>query len=527
MTTRERWLLLVAAGLLACWGLYGWLRRGAGVSTGATLSMQPVVSGNPYTLGETRDFFGAVQKAEAIAEPLQRCLDYPDPPGSHWSPAAVAAYCRNQLVAGITFDELKGQIEAGHADAVDRRMSELLQRQLAKPGSPDLLDATFEIDFDRSSSDIRPILDAWKRQSPQSAYAYAASGVAYTRAAWDARGTAWAQNTPQSNFDAMHRLSTEAAADLDRAIALDKRITIAYSTMIRLAGLNGSAVDAFAIADRALAVDPANYLLYSRLMWLAQPKWGGSIEIMRNVADAAQRHAKDNPALAVIANQPEAVASGLDDCGCNGRAIGASAYRQVFDQVTAKSWLGGAGLSARKAEQYVPAVIYLSEALRFAPQSTDYLVGRSNVLTILGQHDWAMADANRAIASDPSEKTAWTARGYAYESVNDFAHAEQDFRQALRLIPEDSWTLAELGRIYVYSTHDWDKGWNVANQLIQNHPEDAAGWILRASIQKDQPRPGLDDTVNYFLSHFGNDPDVQTTVAQMRQYLTQESRRTN
>lgn len=197
----------------------------------------------------------------------------------------------------------------------------------------------------------------------------------------------------------------------------------------------------------------------------------------------------------------------------------------MFDQVTAKNWLGGAGLSAQKTNQHATSVIYLSEALRFDPDHTDYLIARSNAFTDMGQYVRALADANRAIKSDPTEKTAWTARGYAYRVTHDYAHAEQDYRVALNLKPGDEWTLDELGGIYVYSTHAYGKGWDVANQMIQNHPEDPDGWIFRASIQKDQPRPGLQDTISYFIAHFGNDPQQQSVVAQMRPYLAQKAAR--
>lgn len=360
MTSRERWLLVVAIGMLGCLGVYMAVRRGGAHEE--TASAPVIGDGNPYSPEETQAFFTAAQKAEAIADPLQRCLDYPDPPGSHWTRIAVVAYCHNQLSTGLTFGEIKTQVEAGHAQAVDRRLEELLQAQFSGKSAWGALDTTYETDFDGISTDVRSILDAWKRQSPQSAFAYAASGTAYVRAAWDARGTAWAADTTQSNFDSMQRLSVEAAADLDRAVALDQRVMPAYAAMIRLGGLNGEAGYAFAAAKRGLRVDPSNYLIYSRLTWLAQPKWGGSIEEMRKVIAASQRHVAQNPLLTVIQHQSDAIAAGLDDCGCSD-SFNPEVIRTVFDQVIAKSWLGGAGLSAHKANQDTLAVIFLSEAL--------------------------------------------------------------------------------------------------------------------------------------------------------------------
>ena len=519
MKSLGRWL--VAAATLGAWNCGG----AALAPQVATPTQLGGGNTHPFTREETLAFFAAAQRAEAITDPVQRCLAYPDPPGSHWSRAAVEAYCRNQLSTGLTFKGLKEQIESGRGHSVDRTLSRLLHEQLSRHGSPGVLDATYETDFDNTAADTRPTLDAWKRQAPRSAYAYAASGVAYVAAAQQARGAAWVNDTPQSKLDAMNALLSNALHDLDRAVVLNKRVMPAYAAMIRLAGLSGDGEYAQAAAKRALKADASDYLVYSRMIWMAQPKWGGSVDAMRSVIAKTQKHEKRNPLLILLQNQANAVAAGLDDCGCNSGSVDVAVYRQVFDEVIAKSWLGGAGLSAQEAGQNTLAVIYLSEALRFTPAcgcSTDYLVSRSNALTVLGQHAWAVADADRAIKIDPNKKRAWTARGYAYRVAHDYKHAEADYNVALNLEPGDEWTLDELGRIYVYSTHEYDKGWDVANQMIHGHPEDPDGWIFRASIQKDQPRDGLQDTVRYFIAHFGNDPQERPVVAQMRPYLAQK-----
>lgn len=271
MTPGERGFAVVASGAMimaAVWAGMYW-------NTFADqIEPHPVqTGGSAFTPGEVRDFLAAARKEETIQDPLQRCLAYPDPPGSDWSHVAVVAYCENQLTTGMTFDEVKTLIEASNAQAVDRRMAELLQQELSGMSTPGLFDMTYEMDFGCacSGSDPRPILDAWKRQSPRSAFAYAASGMAYVQAAREARGSTWAAKTPQSNFDAMQRLSTEAAADLERAVALDNRIMPAYAGMITLAGLKGDDEYAQAAARRALKVERSNYLIYSRLTWFAQP----------------------------------------------------------------------------------------------------------------------------------------------------------------------------------------------------------------------------------------------------------------
>lgn len=54
-----------------------------------------------FTRDEANAFLDAAKKAEAIRDPLQRCLAYPDPPRSHWSHDAVDAYCVPPSGGGI------------------------------------------------------------------------------------------------------------------------------------------------------------------------------------------------------------------------------------------------------------------------------------------------------------------------------------------------------------------------------------------------------------------------------------------
>lgn len=493
----------------------------------ASMSAHPAGSTRPFTQRETQVFLTAVQKAEGIADPVRRCRAYPDPPGSHWSHNAVGAYCRNQLTTDFSFELLKARIESGQIRAVDRRMAHLLHKQLSKRGVPGALDATYETDFDNASAETRKVLDTWKRKSPHSAYAYAASGVAYVAAAQNARGPAWANDTPQSNFDAMNALLAKARHDLDRAVALNKHLIPAYAAMIRLAGLSGDDEYAQSAAKRALKSDPSDYLIYSRRIWLAQPKWGGSVDAMRRVIADAQQHTGENPLLLMLQNEGDAVAAGLDDCGCDSSdAVNVDVYRRVFDQATAKSWLGGAGLSAQDAGQNDLAVIYLSEAIRFTPARccTDYLVSRANAFIGLGQFARAVADADRTIKINPAIKRAWTARGLAHLISLNSADAEEDFKQALKLERDNAYSLWGFGTA-AERLHEWDKAWAASDRLIKRHPEDPNGWIIRAFVQHDQPRAGLQDTVAYFVAHFGRQPDQRMTVMQMKAMLREDDQR--
>jgi tetratricopeptide (TPR) repeat protein len=358
-------------------------------------------------------------------------------------------------------------------------------------------------------------MDAWKRQSPASAFALAASGTAYVQMAQDARGPDYAAKTPPSSFESMDRLLERAHSDLDHAVALDPKMTPAYTAMLYAGVLESDGAYAMNAARHGLAVDPANYTIYARLVWMAQPKWGGSVADMQGIIADAQRHADKNPLLKLLVSENSGGEAFVENCQCD-EIDEFNLYRHVFAEVAPVGMLMSGGWAAKNRSAVALSVIYRSELLRFDPRKLDHRAGRAFDLPSLGHSDWALAEGNALIALTPQDENAFDVRGLAYESIGDPTRAADDYEQALRLNATDAWTLIRLGNIYVQSTHDWDKGWMVANRLIQTSPDNPEGWLLRASIQKNQPRAGLEQTVADFLARFSADPAQRGAVAQMR-----------
>jgi tetratricopeptide (TPR) repeat protein len=279
--------------------------------------------------------------------------------------------------------------------------------------------------------------------------------------------------------------------------------------------LESDAAYALNAAKRGLAVDPANYTIYARLVWMVQPKWGGSIQAMRRVIAGAQRHAKENPLLRLLLSERLGGEAYVEDCNCS-PLTEMKLYKQVYAEAAPVNMLMSGGWAAKHGNSPTLSVIYRSELLRFDPGKIDHREGRAFDLSSLGQLDWALAEGNALVALAPRDESAFDARGVAYEATGNLDRAKEDYERALRLNPDDTWTLMELGHIYVHSTHEWDKGWAIANRLMQISPDNPEGWLLRASIQKDQPRDGLNQTISDFVAKFGGDPSKQMFVERMR-----------
>jgi tetratricopeptide (TPR) repeat protein len=528
MDSRQRARLIAAIGLLVFLGLVlGVWRMGlrfadfiqaSQVKTMAAAHAAeslPVKAGHLFTNDKIYTFLAAAKKAELIEDPLQRCLAYPDPPDSHWSATAVKAYCRYRTQALMSFADLQSLIQNGQSAQLDQRMAQMLAAN-TQPNSRGVLDRTFEQDFD-GSFDVRQILDAWKRALPKSAFAYAASGYAYEKMAGDARGTDYIQNTPASNIESMTRLMQQADTDLRQAIALNPHITPAYLAMIHVGAMDSGDFVATYAADAGkggLAADPANYSIYDAMMWQAEPKWGGSLNAMRQINAVAQTHAGENPVLVLLQSKTPGYDK-LDYCDCHSEQE-LSTYPTIFDQVSSARQLLNAGHAAEQSRNLGLAVVYFSEALRFDETLSDERLRRVYDLNNFDESQWAVDEASRLMRAAPGDEDPVVARAYSYEMLNDYTHAIQDLQAALVINPDDKHMLSELAGVYVHQTHEWDKGWYMATRLMHAYPDDAYAWILRADIQEHQPRAGLQDTIDFFATHFDDTPQHHSALLRMR-----------
>jgi len=473
-----------------------------------------------YSIDDIHAFLAKVKAAEAINSLVQRCLAYPDPPNSHWSHATVVAYCRYHLQKVISFAEAQKLIQTGHAADLDHQLEQDLQAQLSVPAAPGVLDRTYFNDFDDGSFDVRSTLDAWKRASPSSAFAYAASGMAYVAMASKARGGAYIRDTPQSNIDAMDRLLAQADTDLQRAVALNPKVTPAYVSMIHAGSMSLGDDYTLNAAKRGLAATPDNYAIYGMLSGAAEPKWGGSLEAMDGVAAQAQVYVKQNPLLTILLSAEPAYK--YDVCNCESSANW-SAFPVVFDNVASTSLLSNAGFAASENGHPELAVIYLSEVMRFQPGAWGVHRRRDFELPAVGESGMAMEDANRLIAGNPQIAANYRLRGDIYMSLMDYPSAEKDLEHALAMAPDDIEVLSSLGNLYTNQTHEWDKAWDIADRIIRKYPGSPGGWAMRATIVENQPRADLSATYQYFVDHFGNDPIMQWHISRMRELLTKSS----
>jgi tetratricopeptide (TPR) repeat protein len=474
-----------------------------------------------YSHKDILEFMAKAKSAEQIEEPLQRCLAYPDPPGSHWTPAAVRTYCHYRFQPLMSASDIEGLIRSRQFAELDGRLKAALEAQQTDPSAPSRLNLIYDHAFTTDAKELRPLLDQWKSTDPQSAFAYAASAWLYMQMASTARGEKYESDTPPANLEKMKELLAYAEADSYKSISLDPRVMPAYIALILGANIAENSEYATLWIDRALAVSPADFTVYSQASLVLEPRWHGSIKAMQDLEDRAQTHVKTNPMLALLKN--DAAFYEVDHCGC-GAQQQAIRYSALLDELTTSGNLWNAGDAASDSGAAPAAMVLLSETLRFNPAALRARSQRSLRLTDLGDAAWALQEANIVIKKDPTDAAGFSGRAFALESMHDYPNAEIALKKAIHFDPSDSWQLIELGNIH-FLKHEWHEAWDISGELVTKFPNEPYGWILRGNIQMDQPRAGLKDTFDEFNKRFGSDPQWGDRLDQMREGLQHEQQR--
>jgi tetratricopeptide (TPR) repeat protein len=469
-------------------------------------------------------FVALVRQADGIADPLQRCLHYPDLPGSHWDNGTTLAYCQLRNRHYLQLSQIDSLLQQGKADEVDRTYKGYLDAQLHDPKQSGLLDAAFySAGFDKADANTRKIIDAWKQQSPNSAYALAASGMQYVDTAQKTRGNGWASDLWDDQVNGMRQQLALARQDLDRAVMLLPAVTPAYTSMVYLGALEGDEDYMNRAAKSGLTVDPANFALRGQMMNFAQPKWGSQFGGEGEQKSEAEALIANNQLLRMVVQYPVVYRA---ICDCGDAAI--ETIRLLTLAADKNVTYGNLTDLANEAYDVAPllAVELYSESLRFNPADADTLQWRAQQMIKLGDVDGAIGSIAQAAQRFPDDNAVGTKLGDIYARTGHVKEAEDTFLAVLKRDPDNQQAMGELGDLYNHAGHQPEKAEALADTLISRHPENPAGYIVRACNQMDHNLPGRYDTIHYFIDHFGDLPEFKSQAAEMRTYLVNHPEKT-
>jgi tetratricopeptide (TPR) repeat protein len=349
--------------------------------------------------------FAEIDRAETIADPVQRCREYPPLPHIAWPQPLVEALCRDNQTPIMKVQELKDGIDRGEWQALHDRYAGYLQRHHSGE-DPELL--VYRVFFLRSWKDHEEMDDytgRWVAAVPDDPFANAERGAALTTMAWNARG--------DEGTEAQVRAHAERAeTHLRKAIAEEPRLLTAYLYLIDAHVLQGRRDAIPETVQAALRQSPTSFYIRDAAAQYLHGRWGGSPQGLYGMALGAEPHVGRNPRLALLATRTgREIADRHSEHHRDRKALWA--YRAALAHGPEHETLLNAGFTASELEYYAEKIMYLSQDIRF----------------------------NR------SPKDARIRRGLLWEWDGKFERALRDFRAAAALDPEDAWTSGKIEEI--------------------------------------------------------------------------------
>lgn len=330
--------------------------------------------------------------------------------------------------------EVRADFEAQRFDALEARL-QLLRTSHSCTDRP----LTLALDALRDGAPgLTPLFDAWVQAWPRSADARAARGSHFVERAMTTRGASLAASTSRQKFAAMEMVLARAFSDFDAAIEMDPRHGHARGERLLATRLSGKSGELRAEFLAARMAAPSSFALYSAAVEAFEPRWGGTIEDVMQVANYALERRADNPDLGslpsyakcTIANtaiqngEPERALELVDLVLAAGHAdpicysVQGSAYRKLdryAQHVLVHEYLrksgGSVGASAVRAadslrmlKRYGEALALFDDSLRFRSGNVDALCGRADVLRALRRWEEGMRSVESALALAPDDQ---------------------------------------------------------------------------------------------------------------------------
>ncbi|MCL6619221.1 MAG: hypothetical protein K6T33_05475 [Thermomonas hydrothermalis] len=431
-----------------------------------------------------REYLLQARRAEDIADPLQRCLAYPDLPGNRWPPGHARAHCLDHTVQAMSMEDARKLLETGRVGELEAYLRRL-EAEHARPIDPSEELHYFFEQFE--SEDADEFTAAWLAAQPDSPYALTARAHFHSGAAMRARGGAWAWKTPP---EAMRRMTAEYDLALPlyrKAVRLAPRFVEPWDGMLELAYRDSREELEKEAFKAASAIEPGCRNLAKIRMASLEPRWGGSYEAMLAYAEQLKPLLATRPLLA------SQIAAPFGDRGnmlISSKELGREAMDVLDVAVRTGSnedYLEDAANVAFNAEDGArdewKALGYLLQVVRFREGGWWVNVNIARMLVDL-EPSMARRYAALAVADEP-EKAA----GHYYLAVSSlytkrFDEADKHYQLAMQDSDYLHSSLDEVVRMWMFEAGLSPKEGGLRarpyiERLVREFPDDGRGYMYR------------------------------------------------
>jgi tetratricopeptide (TPR) repeat protein len=420
-----------------------------------------------------RPYLEAARKADALPGRDERCQAYPDLPGNRWPAGLAQEWCREYDL--VTLDAVRAHLERGDLAGLDAAYKRHLDLHFKDAGFSEIIHNDFLV-FENTGDTTADVTARWLAKAPKSPYANAARATHLLQMAWKARGAGYISESSKEQLREMERLTAQAAQLFATALELEPRLLPAHEELIEIGMMNSEDKLVDEVYRRASALDGACRRVTHVKMRSLQPKWGGSYAQMAQYARTLEPLQARRPLLANTVVMPEMERAA--------ELYEAKQYQQVVEVLKPAAlkanfpfMLARLGRSLIRLDKGEPwdALVYLLQSGRFEDSDFDADSDLAWALGKVGELEWSIKYAKRALAVQPDNAWVNLYLGDAYLASRRAAEAEPYFLTAMKdeskrvqALEKLAWGMSQGGR--------WDKAEVYGEQLSREQPDNGWGW---------------------------------------------------
>jgi len=341
-------------------------------------------------------------------------------------------------------------------------------------------------------------IDRWVSEHPKSRAARVVRANLHRNLGYQSRGRKLAKETSETQFAGMRSHFEQAARDVVASRELGPMHMVAAGTMIDIARGAGDVDDARGWVDEALKSDPLNYGIRRRLMDVLEPRWGGTLEAMQELADEAQVYADRNPRLRILMGAPDGY-RGLDAEFANRHREAIAHYSKALAYGDmGVEWSKGRARQYLKLRQYELGHADAEYAKHWQPDSVEAWQTNGRIFLEQGRWSEAISELDVVLSLEPHHAGYLGDRGFVHEKLGHWEAAEADSRASIA-IDKNAWVAAHLGIVLFRGLDRADEAISWLELSATMSPRDAETWFQLAEAQERAGAPGARTSYQQFL----------------------------
>jgi tetratricopeptide (TPR) repeat protein len=340
----------------------------------------------------------------------------------------------------------------------------------------DVVDYAFLV-FDTSDPSFEKNLNEWVNKMPKSYAALMARGMYYYNIGWLSRGSKYIDKTMITQIKEMEKFFAKAKDDIHAALQINPKIVVGYGYLINLGMALGEREFIDNTLNTALKINPHSFVVRRYYIFSLIPKWGGSIEEMKQFANESQRYIAKNPILKILRGYiPYAEANIL--CPSDDNVCYIKKYNEALAYGDHFLFLRDRGEIFYEMKQYDNAITDFNRSLELRPFQSKALKDKAKTYYRLNKIDEALREINLAIELDRLEPFQLIERAKIYRKLRRNEEAEKDYKDAIVYGKYYGYVWRERAEHWYYDLKNYKWANDDLRMATSLNPENVRGWYL-------------------------------------------------